>query len=282
MKIKIIDAGNFIADGGAMFGVVPKILWQKVYPCDENNFCKVALRSLLIDTGDRVFLIDNGCGNKLAEKFYINNHVDLKVNLKTNLEKAGYKTEDITDMVLTHLHFDHCGGSTYMDAQEDVKPTFPNASYYTTPQQWENMMNPNVREGSAMFMQDIVPVQEAGQLVFVDEDMELAPGIGVRIFNGHTPGQLIPWVEIGGRKLFYAADLIPAVPNIRTAWVSAYDGYPITTMSEKVHFLEEIYKYNHLLFFQHDHYTECAEVIKVEKGFKVGKKGNLADFIVLP
>lgn len=281
MKIKSIDAGNFIADGGAMFGVVPKVLWQKMYACDEDNCCRVALRSLLIDTGDRVFLIDNGCGNKLSEKFYLNNHVDLKVSLIKNLKKEGYKAEDITDMILTHLHFDHCGGSTYLDEEGEVQLTFPNATYYTTPQQWANMMNPNVREGSAMFKQDIVSVQEAGKLVFVDEEMELDPGIGVRIFNGHTPGQLIPWVEIDGRKVFYVADLIPAVPNIRTAWVSAYDGFPITTMDEKVPFLQEVCDNNHLLFFQHDYYTECAEVVKTNKGYKVGKKGSLADFVKL-
>lgn len=281
MKIKIIDAGNFIADGGAMFGVVPKVLWQKLYPCDENNYCKVALRSLLIDTGDRVFLIDNGCGNKLSEKFYVNNHVDLNVSLVANLEKEGYKAEDITDMILTHLHFDHCGGSTYLDEKGEVQLTFPNAKYYTTPQQWENMMDPNVREGSAMFKQDIVPVQEAGKLIFVDEEMELTPGIGVRIFDGHTPGQIIPWLEIGGRKIFYGGDLIPALPNIPTAWVSAYDGFPITTMNEKVPFLEELFENNHLLFFQHDYYTECAEIVKAKKGYKAGEKGKLEDFIKL-
>lgn len=278
MKIKIIDAGNFLADGGAMFGVVPKVLWQKYYPCDTDNFCKVALRSLLVDTGERVFLFDNGCGNKLSEKFYQNNHVDMNINLKENLAKAGYKAEDITDMVLTHLHFDHCGGSTYLDKQGNLKPTFPNAKYYTTTKQWQNMLNPNVREGSAMFKQDIVPVHEAGQLKLIDEEVELTPEIGVRIFNGHTPGQLIPWVEIEGQKMYYVADLIPTLLNIRTAWVSSYDCYPVTTMEEKVPFLEEVCASNGVLFFQHDFYTECAELIKTEKGIKAGRSGKLSDF----
>ncbi len=281
MKLKIIDAGNFLADGGAMFGVVPKVLWQKSYPCNAQNFCTIALRSLLIDTGNRVFLIDNGCGNKLSEKFYQNNHVNIQVNLLENLAKAGYRPEDITDMILTHLHFDHCGGSTYRSADGIIKPTFPNARYYTTKQQWQNMLHPNVREGSAMFQQDIVPVYEAGQLTFIDGNCELVPGLGVQLFHGHTPGQLIPWVEVDGRKIHYCADLIPTVANIRTAWVSAYDGYPVTTMQEKVPFLEEVCNANGLLFFQHDYYTECAELVKTEKGVKAAKTGLLSEFVAL-
>lgn len=278
IEIKAIDAGNFLADGGAMFGVVPKAMWNKLYPCDNLNRCKVALRSLLIDAGQRVYLIDNGCGKKFNEKFYTNNHIDIKVDLCENLKNTGYSPQQITDVILTHLHFDHCGGSTYKDENDELQLTFPNATYYTTQKQWENMLNPNIREGSAIFKDDVLPLMAAGKLQLLEENGQWDDFIGYKTYHGHTPGQIIPWVIFKGRKIHYTGDLIPLAANIPTAWVSAYDSFPVTSMHEKLQFLTEVHKNNDLLFFEHDTFTECAELIKTHKGFKAGKVGFLSDF----
>lgn len=269
-----------MADGGAMFGSVPKVLWSRFYPCNETNYCNLSMRSLLVDTGERVFLIDNGCGNKQSEKFYSYFHLNGDGNLLKSLNAAGYKPGDITDMVLTHLHFDHCGGGVYYNYDRTkLELTFPNATYWVGKSQWENYLNPNVREGDAYFPEDMLPVKEAGKLKLVEDDMELAPGFSVRMFNGHTPGQILPFIRCRDKTLVYAGDLIPVAASVRLAWVSAYDSYPVISMQEKEQFLTEAVQKNYILFYEHDLYTECSLVERAQKGFKMGKTGSLAEFL---
>lgn len=280
MKLKIIDTGNLMCDGGAMFGSVPKVLWQKQYPCNNDNYCNLSMRALLIDLGDRVFLIDNGCGNKQSEKYYSYFYLNGEGNLLGSLHEAGYKPEDITDMVLTHLHFDHCGGGVqYNEDRSALELTFPNATYWAGKAQWDNYLNPNVREGDAYFKEDMMPVYEAGKLKLVDKDCVLAPGISVRIYNGHTPGQILPFITVAGKTMVYMGDLIPVAASVNVAWVSAYDSYPVTSMKEKTQFLEEAVENNYILFFEHDLFTQCCSVERTKRGFKPAKRGSLIDFI---
>lgn len=280
MKLKIIDTGNLMCDGGAMFGSVPKVLWQKKYPCNAHNYCNLSMRALLVDAGDRVFLIDNGCGDKQSEKYYSYFHLNGEGTLLGSLKKAGYNREDITDMVLTHLHFDHCGGGVmYNMDRTKLEITFPNASYWVGKPQWENYLNPNPREGDAYFKEDMMPVYNAGKLKLVEKDCELAPGFVVRMFHGHTPGQLLPHIQINGKTLVYTGDLIPVAASIPVAWVSAYDSFPVLSLKEKSDFLEQAVKNNYILFFEHDLYTECCFVEKTARGFKAGVSGSLTQFL---
>jgi glyoxylase-like metal-dependent hydrolase (beta-lactamase superfamily II) len=280
MKLKIIDTGNLMCDGGAMFGSVPKVLWQKQYPCNADNYCNLSMRALLIDIGDRVFLIDNGCGDKQSKKYYSYFHLNGEGSLLGSLRKAGYKPEDITDMVLTHLHFDHCGGGVkYNHDRTRLELTFPNATYWAGKTQWENYLNPNVREGDAYFKEDMMPVFEAGRLKLVECDCELAPGISVRIFNGHTPGQILPFIRYDDKTLVYMGDLIPVAASVPIPWVSAYDSYPVTSMKEKELFLNEAVDKGYILFFEHDLTTECCTVVRSNKRFKPLLKGSLTSFI---
>ena len=237
------------------------------------------MRALLVDTGERLFLIDNGIGKKHSEKyesyFYLNGDGDLL----NNLEKEGYKREDITDMVLTHLHFDHCGGGVFAKEDGTLDLTFPNATYWVGKPQWETYIYPNKRESDAYFKEDMMPVFEAGRLKLVDGDAELAPGFMVKMFHGHTPGQILPHIQVNGKTVVYTGDLIPVAASVPIPWVSAYDSYPVTSMEEKERFLKEAVENNYILFFEHDLYTECCYAEATPKGFKAGKKGTLDEFL---
>jgi glyoxylase-like metal-dependent hydrolase (beta-lactamase superfamily II) len=278
MKLFPVNITNFKIDGGAMFGVVPKVLWEKQYPADENNLCNWALRSLLIDNGERVVLIDNGFGNKQSEKFisrfYLNNYA----GLEKALAEHGYKPSDITDMVLTHLHYDHCGGGVkYNEDKTAYELTFPNAQYWVGKKQWETAMNPNKREKDSFLEENLVLMMNSGSLNLIEGDTELFPGFSVRVYNGHTLGQLIPFITFKDRgekdsTLVFVADLLPSVAHIPLSWIMSYDVLPMVTLKEKEEFLKEAEEKNYVLFFQHDLYHECCNLTKTPKGIRAKDK----------
>lgn len=276
MKLYPIHITNFKIDGGAMFGVVPKALWQKKYPADENNLCNWALRSLLIDTGDRRILIDNGYGDKQDEKFFRHVHLNGGDGLDGALKKHGYTFDDITDMIITHLHTDHCGGGVkYNQDKTGFEMVFKNATYWVSKPQWEWAMNPNKQEAAAFLEENLIPMQESGQLKFVEKDTELYSGIKLRLYNGHTVGQIIPYINTGKETFVFMADLIPSTAHIPLVWNMAYDVNPMDMLKEKEYFLNEAADNNYTLFFQHDLYNECVRVHKTEKGVRVKESFEL-------
>lgn len=280
MQLYQIDAGTFECDGGGIFGCVPKVLWSKRVPANERNMITIAMRCLLVIEGNRRILIETGAGEKLSDKFIRNNGINNRNKLVDSIKATGFQPEDITDVLHTHLHWDHCGGSTYINSNGAVATSFPNATYHCSKAQWENALNPNPREGDAYFTDDLLPVKNAGQLNLIEDDKELIPGIELRIFNGHTPGQIIPLIHYRDKTIAYVSDLIPTTANIPIKWIAAYDLFPVTTMEEKQAFLQEAYDKNYLLYFEHDLKYECAAVNWDEtKGPKLGKTGNLADFL---
>ncbi len=270
MKLYPIHISNFKIDGGAMFGVVPKVLWQSKYPADENNLCNWALRSLLIDTGDRVILIDNGHGDKQNEKFFKHVHLNGGDGLEGALKKNEYTFDDVTDMILTHLHTDHCGGGVkHNEDKSGFEMVFKNATYWISKPQWESAMNPNKQEGAAFLEENIMPMLKSGQVKFIEEDTELYTGIELRLYNGHTKGQIIPFINTGEQTVVFMADLIPSTAHIPLVWNMAYDVSPMLMLQEKEDFLNEAAENNYILFFQHDLYNECARVHKTEKGVRL-------------
>jgi len=277
MKLYKIETGNLMMDGGATFGVIPKVMWQKQYPADEDNYCNVTMRSLLVDTGDRVVLIDTGIGNKQSEKFYSYYHLNGDATLLGSLKETGYSPEEITDVILTHLHFDHDGGHVIKDNDGTLKLLFPNAIHWTTESQWQNYLDPNIREGAIYFPENMMPVKEAGKLNIIEEEDEYIPGIEFRIFNGHTPGMIVPVIKYKNSKVIYSADLIPLAANVPLPWVSAYDLHPLTSIEEKEKLLTEAYENGYILFFEHDLYTECCSLKMTDKGIRPDKMFNLSE-----
>jgi glyoxylase-like metal-dependent hydrolase (beta-lactamase superfamily II) len=270
MKLFPIHITNFKIDGGAMFGVVPKILWQEKYPADENNLCNWALRSLLIDTGERVILIDNGYGDKQNKKFFSHVYLNGGDGLEGALRKQGYTPDDITDMILTHLHADHCGGGVkYNSNKTGYELTFKNATYWVSKPHWDWAMNPNKQEGAAFLKENLIPMLESGNLKFIETNTELYPGINIRLYNGHTVGQIIPFINTGKKTVVFMADLIPSTAHIPLVWNMAYDVRPMDMLQEKEDFLNEAAENNYTLFFQHDLYHECALVHKTDKGVRL-------------
>lgn len=278
MKLYTIEAGYFNADGGACFGVVPKRVWQKRYPCDEDNFCRLHMRCLLIDAGDRKILIDTGTGTKQTDYFRLYGMKDL-IDFQEKLPELGYSCDDITDVILTHLHFDHCGGCTRYTEGKNTELTFKNAYYWVAESQWNNFMNPNVREGDSYFPENMLPVQQAGRLKLVTEPFSLVPGVDLKIVDGHTVGQLVTYIRTGKRTFVYSGDVIPIAPNVPLAWVSSYDTFPITSMAEKKMLLDEAIAGDQVLIFEHDAYTECCTVTESGGKYKVAKTGKLTDFL---
>lgn len=269
MKIQKIEAGTFQVDGGAVFGVVPKRVWQKRYPCNDDNFCRMSMRCLLIETDERLILIDTGTGNKQLEylKYYDFNGV---INFETELNKLGYSCSQITDVILTHLHFDHCGGCTeYNEDRSKVELIFPNATHWVGEDQWKNYLNPNVREGDSYFPENMMPVQEAGKLRLVTKNELICSGVEIRLFNGHTVGQLVTYIQADNKTYVYVGDVIPVSATVPVSWISAYDTYPITAMAEKKALLDEAVEKNQILIFEHDAYTECCTVKDMYGKFRV-------------
>ncbi len=269
MKLHKIEAGTFHVDGGAIFGVVPKKVWEKRYPCNEENYCKVTMRCLFIDTGEKKILIDTGTGSKQLQylKYYGLENIP---NLELELQKIGYGTADITDVVLTHLHFDHCGGCTdYAADGKTVSPAFPNATYWVGKAQWENFLAPNVREGDSYFKENMLPIEMAGKLQLVSENSWLCKEVELRLFYGHTVGQLVGYIHTENQTIVYVGDVIPIAASIPTAWISAYDTNPIKSMEEKKILLQEAVEKDQILFFEHDLYNECCSVKEVLGKYKI-------------
>lgn len=280
MKICSIHITNFKVDGGAMFGVVPKALWSRVIPADDNNLCNWAIRSLLIDTGSRVILVDNGYGDKQDEKYFRHVHLNGGDGLIGGLRKAGYRPEDITDMLLTHLHSDHCGGGIRRRTDGGYETVFPNADYIVSRRQWEWAINPNIREADSYLEENLLPMQHSGRLRLIDGPMQLYDGIELRIADGHTPGQIIPVIGWGRRKLVFAADLIPSVAHIPLLWNMSYDLDQLKTIEEKKTLLEETVENDYVLMFQHDPDTECCTVTRTPKGIRAAEKMKVEDVYI--
>jgi len=278
MNLFPIETGNLKLDGGAMFGVVPKVLWQKQYPADENNLCNWAMRCLLIEDDNRLILIDNGIGDKQDHSFLKHYFLNGDDTLEGSLARFGFKPEDITDMVLTHLHFDHCGGSIkYNDDSTAFELTFPNATYWVSKAQYEWATNPNHRESASFLKENIFPIEESGHLKLIEEEGEILPNISIRIFNGHTEGQLIPLINYHGRTIAFMADLLPAATHIPMPWIMAYDTKPLLTLDDKARFYHEAVPGDFVLFFEHDLYNECCTLQDTPKGVRVKEKFMLAE-----
>lgn len=276
MKLYTINTGYFKLDGGAMFGVVPKTIWNKINPADENNLCSWALRCLLIEDGDRLILVDNGNGTKQDEKFFSHYHLHGDDSLEKSLAKYGFTPDQITDAFLTHLHFDHCGGSIKRD-DDKLVPTFRNATYWCNQAHWDWAVNPNDREKASFLKENILPIQESGQLKFIETretengklgDLNFAENISVRFVNGHTEKMMLPQVEYKDRTVVFMADLLPSQGHIPLPYVMAYDMFPLTTINEKKSFLNEAVEKDYILFFEHDPKYECCTLQRTEKGIR--------------
>lgn len=271
MQLHPIYAGNFSCDGGALFGVIPKALWGKVYPADKNNVVKLVMRCLLIDLGERKILIEAGVGNHYTEKVQTNNGHEATDAIEKSLIEKGYSVEDITDVLFTHLHWDHCNGAVISE-EGKLRLQFPNATHWCSKRQWEHAQISNIRERAAYFPEILKFLKSEGTMQWVEGDCELFSGISIRMFDGHTPGQMIPFITSGDKTFVYMADLIPTAANVPIVWLAAYDLYPVTAMEEKEIFLKEAAEKEYILFFEHDFYTECATVDWTDKGPKVREK----------
>jgi len=269
MDIYLIETPVFKIDGGAYFGVVPKTIWSQKYPADENNMCAASCRSLLIKKPGKLILIDNGIGEQQDNANHDSYYVDFSENLIENINKLGYTTDDITDVVLTHLHFDHCGGTTKTDSKTGNQiPVFNNANYYISQQQWDNAINPNYREKTSYHSEKFKFLEETNKLRLVKQNLFLTSCIELRLFHGHTPGLMLPIVKTDTKTLFFAGDLIPAKASIPLAWVSAYDLFPLTSIKEKEQILNEAEQKNWILVFQHDFYNECCDLKMTTRGVR--------------
>lgn len=266
MRLFTINAGYFKLDGGAMHGVVPKTLWNKVNPADDNNMCTWAMRCLLIEHGNYKILVDTGMGNKQDDKFFSYYHPHGDDTLEKSLAKHGFTPDDITDVFLTHLHFDHCGGAIKREGDKLV-PTFPKAVYWSKEQQWESALNPNERERASFLRENIVPIEESGQLRFVDtpDRGEWIQDISIRLVNGHTDSMMLPQIKYNDKTIVYCADLIPSAAHVSMPWVMAYDMRPLDTLNEKHKLLNEAIMEDYILFFEHDPKIECC-TLQEDKG----------------
>lgn len=273
MKLYPIETGNFKLDGGAMFGTIPKSIWQKTNPADGQNKIELAMRALLIEDGDRLILIDCGIGNKQSQKFF--GYYDLwgDYDLETSLAQYGFTKEDVTDVFLTHLHFDHCGGAVQMDAtQGGYELTFKNAKYWSNSSHWDWAAKPNPREKASFLPENFLPIKESGNLNFIDLPSEgnylrdSPLGFDIIFVDGHTDKQMLPVIRYKGKNIVYVADLVATVGHIPLVYVMGYDTRPLLTMQEKSDFLEKAVQEEYLFFFEHDPYRELATVSRTEKG----------------
>lgn len=280
MKLHTINTGNFKLDGGAMFGVVPKSIWSKTNPPDEKNLCPWAMRCLLIEEGDKLILIDNGIGNKQDAKFF--SHFDLHGDdaLEKSLNSLGFSSDDVTDMFLTHLHFDHCGGSIkFKNDKSGFEPAFKNATYWSNAQHWEWATKPNPREKASFLKENILPIQESGQLKFIEEGVELFPFFEILFTRGHTDAMMIPHIIYKDKTIVFTADLLPSTGHIPLAYVMGYDTRPLLTLTEKEKFLNEAADKNYILFLEHDNYNECCTVQQTERGVRMKETFSLKEIL---
>lgn len=277
MNLYTINTGFFKLDGGAMFGVVPKTMWNKLNPADENNLCTWAMRCLLIQDGNRLLLIDNGIGNKQDDKFFGHYYLHGDDTLDKSLAAHGFHRDDITDVFLTHLHFDHCGGSIVRQGDQLV-PAFKNATFWSNQAHWKWATEPNDREKASFLKENILPIQQSGQLKFVDA-RERPPLINdIHFVNGHTEAMMLPKISYKGKTIVYMADLLPSAAHIPIPYVMAYDTRPLLTLQEKKSFLAEAVENKYILFFEHDPLYECCTLQTTEKGIRPGELFKLNEF----
>lgn len=275
MKLYAIETGNFKLDGGAMFGVVPKTIWNKTNPADENNLIDIAARCLLIEDGNRLILIDNGMGNKQSDKFFGYYSLWGTHSLDKSLAKYGFHRDDITDVFMTHLHFDHCGGSVQWNKDKTgYEVAFKNAKYWTNENHWEWATKPNPREKASFLSENIIPIQESGQLNFVkvpDGDFVAQSELDFGIFfvNGHTEKMMIPHIKYQDKTIVFCADLIATAGHVPVPYVMGYDTRPLLTMPEKSKFLTAAAENNYYLLLEHDAYNEIITVEKTERGIRL-------------
>ncbi len=302
MKLYSIETGLFKLDGGAMFGVVPKSIWNKLNPPDENNLCTWSMRCLLIEDEGKLILIDNGIGNKQTEKFFSHYYLHGDDSIDKSLAIHGYNKNDITDVFLTHLHFDHCGGSIIREGDKLI-PAFKNAVYWSNQKHWNNAMNPNAREKASFLKENILPIEESGQLKFVVDPIEklkeykkmddgiqsivlpksfkfeskFSKNISALFLYGHTQGMMLPQIKYKDKTIVFMADLLPSTAHIPLPYVMAYDIQPLSTLREKEKFLNDAVKNNYILFFEHDAKHECCTLHQTEKGIRENEIFKLSD-----
>jgi glyoxylase-like metal-dependent hydrolase (beta-lactamase superfamily II) len=281
MKLSLFNISNFRVDGGAMFGVVPKALWGRQAASDENNTIVLSLNTPVIETDGHVILVDAGWGDKQNEKFFRHVYLHGGRGLAGGLADCGYRTEDITDIIITHMHADHCGGCFTNGPDGSIVPVFRNATYHISKEQWEWANDSNLREEDSFLPENIKPYGESGKLNLVEENGELFRDVKIRIYYGHTPGLMLPLIDYGSRTFFFAGDLIPTAAHIPLLWNMAYDLLPLVTIAEKDKLLDEILMNDYILLFQHDPITECCSLRETPKGIRAGEKKNLADYLML-
>jgi glyoxylase-like metal-dependent hydrolase (beta-lactamase superfamily II) len=275
MQIHVLNTGFFKLDGGAMFGVVPKTIWQKTNPSDEFNMCTWAMRSLLIEDGNKLILVDTGIGNKQSDKFFSHYFLHGTDSLDWNLTKLGFSKDDITDVFLTHLHFDHCGGSIeWNESKSGYRPAFKNATFWSTENHWEWATKPNSREKASFLHENIIPMQESGQLNFIkrpDGDFlsESELGFGIFFADGHTEKQMLPHINYNGKTIVFCGDLLATAGHIPIPYVMGYDTRPLLTLDEKAKFMNAAAENNYYLFLEHDAHNEIITVEKTEKGVRL-------------
>lgn len=269
MKLYVVEAGHFKLDGGAMFGVVPKSMWEKLNEPDENNMCNWAMRCMLVETEDRLILIDTGMGDKQSAKFFGHYYLHGDHSLDKSLKNLGFSKDDITDVFLTHLHFDHCGGAIVRQGDQLV-PAFKNATYWSNKDHWKWATEPNDREKASFLKENILPIRESGQLKLIEtkEEVEFIKDFTIRFVNGHTDKMMLPQFQYKGHTLVYMADLLPSVAHIPIPYVMAYDTRPLLTLDEKNSFLKEACEKDYILFFEHDATIECCNLVLTDRGVR--------------
>lgn len=270
-KVVCIIAENWKIDAGTCYGVVPKSVWSRYVDVDENNMIPVSSRCLLIKSQGKTILFDTGMGDKQSEKYYSYSHPFNRGGLWKGLEKEGVKPEDITDIIFSHLHWDHVGAVTYYDQNGDLKENFPNARFHCSKAQWESSQNPNYRESKAFFQEDLAPMKEEGRLNLIEDSGMFNDEIEIRLSDGHSLGHIMLIISTEKGKLAYLADFIPTKLNLSPAWIASQDIHPMETLNDKLEFLEEAYKNEYILMFGHDYHHECVRLSKTEKGYQAGK-----------
>lgn len=277
MNLYSIDTGFFKLDGGAMFGVVPKSLWQRTNPADANNLCTWATRLLLIEHGNRLTLVDTGLGDKQDDKFFSHYYLHGNETLDGSLKKHGFHRDDITDVILTHLHFDHCGGAIVREGDR-LSPAFKNAEFWSNEKHWDWAVNPNPREKASFLKENILPISESGQLKFIDEANPVYDSdIKMRFANGHTEAMMLPQMKYKDKTILYMADLLPSVGHIPIPYVMGYDVRPLVTMQERQDYWKEIVDNEYILFLEHDAEHECCTLQYTEKGIRLKDTFKLSD-----
>ena len=277
MRLYAIETGNFKLDGGAMFGVVPKPLWERTNPADKNNRIDMAARSLLIEDGERLILVDTGLGNKQSDKFFSHYALWGEHSLARSLNKLGFHNDDITDVVFTHLHFDHCGGAIVRNKKGFYEPAFKNARFWSHKDHWQWATTPNVREKASFLPENILPIEESGQLNLLD-DSKTPLGFDVLLMDGHTEKQMLPKIEYKGKTIVFSADLIPTAGHLPVPYVMGYDTRPLLSLKEKESFLAEAVEKDYFLFLEHDAHNEIISLKRTEKGVRLAESFTLDSY----